>query len=200
MKTAIVQNAQTRRDVPQVLGLCPALFRLKVQDVERQHEDPDWLETRYGIQIYKRLIIEGAVGSGTPSTTRTYRQFLHELTGSVAQAMATRRHRPAGEAASEEDFTSYSIFQPFANVHKPIYSKRDGFVEPWTPEGHDACVDAAKKARSERLELRRRSMDEKLVLAKLRGFSARRPQLTAIGSESWPGEKASGSFTRTRPR
>ena len=160
-KTATIL-AETRRDVPQLLGIIRG--STKRQDVERQHADLYWLEIRYGFQIYKRLVVEGLSGKDTPNDPDV-RKILDELTGSIAKGIAIsaldRLVRPG-----EKDFTAYSIFQPFATVDKPIYSKRDGYIEPWTPEGHEVCVEAAKKARAERLELRPRTMDEKLVLAK----------------------------------
>jgi hypothetical protein len=160
-KTATIL-AETRRDVPQGLGLIRN--STKRQDVERQHADLAWLEIRHGVQISKRLIIEGLSGKDTlhdPDVQRILNELADPQYAFLAISAIDRLVRPG-----EEDFTAYSIFQPFAALHKPIYSKREGIVEPWTPEGHDVCVEAGKKARSERLELRRRSMDEKLVLAK----------------------------------
>jgi len=163
MKTAETKLQKTRRDVPQTLGLIRASTRK--QDVERQHADLDWLEIRYGIQISERLVIEGLSGKDTlhdPDVQKILKRLADPHIAGLAISAVDRLVRPG-----EGDFTAYSIFQPFVPVHKPIWSKREGFIEPWTAEGHDICVDAAKKARSERLELRRRSMDEKLVLAKI---------------------------------
>jgi hypothetical protein len=61
VKTIATILAETRRDVPQALGLIRTSGN--DQDILRQHRDLDWLEIRYGIQFSKRLAIEGLSGA-----------------------------------------------------------------------------------------------------------------------------------------
>src|SRR5215471_17105066 len=155
-------SSATRRDVPQLLGL----VRVSgvAQDVERQLADLDWLEARYEAQVSKRLSIEGLSGKDTLKDADV-QAILDELKdprwSGLAISALDRLVRPG-----EDDFIAYGIFQKFNSARKPIYSRREGVLEPWTTAGHDACIGAAQRARAERLEIRRRTMDERIVLAK----------------------------------
>jgi hypothetical protein len=161
MKKTAIQLIETRPDVPQALGLIRASGN--DQDVLRQHRDLDWLEIRYGIQFSKRLAIEGLSGKDT-LTDADVQKILGELAdpkiAGLGISAVDRLTRP-------KDFHGYAIFERFVEVHKCIWSKREGHIELWTPEGHDKCIHAGQRARAELEEIRRRTMDEKLVLAKL---------------------------------
>jgi hypothetical protein len=129
----------------------------------RQHRDLDWLEIRYGVQFSKRLVIEGLSGKDT-LTDADIQKILGELADPKIPGLGVsaidRLTRP-------KDFHGYGIFERFVEVRKCIWSRREGHIEPWTPEGHDKCINAGQRARAELEEIRRRTMDEKLVLAKL---------------------------------
>jgi len=162
MKKSATRLTKALREVPQALGLVRASG--EKQDVERQNADLDALEERYGIQVSHRLEIEGLSGTAM-LTDADVNRILNELKNPIYSGLAIsaidRLVRPG-----VRDYTAYSIFQKFVDAHKPFWSKREGFVEPWTPEGHDKCIQSANRAGAELSELSRRSMDEKKVLAR----------------------------------
>jgi hypothetical protein len=55
-----------------------------------------------------------------------------------------------------EDF-SFLLLQEFHKHRKVIISTKEGYVEPWTPEGWATCMRAAMQAGSELFETKRRS-------------------------------------------
>ena len=50
-----------------------------------------------------------------------------------------------------------SLFQHFANHRKVIVSKREGLIEPWTPQGWSTIFRAMQQAGQERFDIRERS-------------------------------------------
>ena len=161
MKTAATRLQKTRRDVPQALGL----LRVSkiVQETARQNDDLDAVEREFGIQVFKRLEIADLSGTAT-------------MTDADITALLSELHEPrvAGLAISAVDrlfrpgrqYKAWGILDAFVEARKPIWSAREGLIEAWTDEGYDKLMASGTRAGAEWREIRRRSMAEKLRLAR----------------------------------
>ncbi len=137
-----------------------ALLRIssKAQDVARQRTHIAWLKKHFGLEIVETIELDGVSGRKVLQNPR-FLQILDDL-----------RHRPDidGLVISAIDrffrtdrYDDTKCFQPLADARKLIWSKAEGEVAPWTPEGFGVCMTAALKSGAEWRTLRDRTMDGK---------------------------------------
>ncbi len=128
------------------------------QDNARQRSDIEKLQKKHNLEIVETIELDGVSGRKVLQNPR----FL--------QILADLRHRPDidGLVISAIDrffrtdrYDDTKCFQPLADARKLIWSKAEGEVAPWTPEGFGVCMTAALKSGAEWRTLRDRTMDGK---------------------------------------
>jgi DNA invertase Pin-like site-specific DNA recombinase len=127
------------------------------QDLMRQRSDIARLERRFKLQTVRTLELSGVSGTAVLNNGQI-QQVLRDLArpevDGIAVSALDRLFRP-------KKFGDFSIFDPFRDSRKLIWSIREGEIDPSSDEGFSACVHAGERAGSEWRELRRRSMDGK---------------------------------------
>jgi Resolvase, N terminal domain/Recombinase zinc beta ribbon domain len=131
------------------------------QDNARQRADIERLKKRFDLEIVETIELDGVSGRKVLKDPR----FLHLLDD------LRRRADIDGLALSAIDrffrtdrYDDTRCFQPLADARKLIWSKVEGEVAPWTPEGFNVCMTAALKSGAEWRTLRDRTMDGKEAL------------------------------------
>lgn len=133
------------------------------QDVKRQQADAVKNWARHKLHNVGTVTIEGVSGTETLTNTQVL-GVLARLTETgvdgVAMSAIDRLFRPAKE------FGHMAILDKFVKAGKVLWTNREGYVDPASPEGKAVCFNAAAQASAEWHELRRRSMggSEQLLL------------------------------------
>jgi len=129
------------------------------QDLERQDGDLSDNRDEYNLNPLRRFDIKE---SGEKAlTTDDIAELVEELkrpgVDGVSISAIDRFARP-------QDLESYGFFQKFIDLKKVIVSKREGLIEPWTPQGRKTLIAALTQADGElsalkdRLKSNRRKM------------------------------------------
>ncbi len=137
-----------------------ALLRVSsnAQDNAQQQTDIARLQKKFDLEIGETIKLDGVSGRKVLQDPR-FQRILDDL---------RRRADVDGICVSAIDryfrtdkYSDTGIFQPLADARKLIWSKAEGEVEPWTPEGFSICMTAALKSGAEWRTLRDRTMDGK---------------------------------------
>ena len=119
------------------------------QDTERQEFDLSDNRARFAVQVVRSIAVK--VSGTKVMSNEDVQQMMAELpkVDGVSVSSIDRLFRP-------DDF-SFLLLQEFHQHRKVIISTKEGFVEPWTPEGWATCMRAAMQAGSELFEIKRRT-------------------------------------------
>lgn len=119
------------------------------QDTARQEFDLADNRARFPMQVVRSIAIK--ISGTKVMSNDDVQQMMVELprVDGVSVSSIDRLFRP-------NDF-SFLLLQEFHKHRKVIISAKEGFVEPWTPEGWATCMRAAMQAGSELFEIKRRT-------------------------------------------
>jgi DNA invertase Pin-like site-specific DNA recombinase len=121
------------------------------QDLTRQEFDLADNREKFGLNVLRtiRIKISGTKVLTNEDVQLMIEQLSHPGLDAVSCSAIDRLFRP-------EDF-SFLLLQEFHKQHKAIISTKEGYVEPWTPEGWATCMRAVMQAGSELFEIKRRT-------------------------------------------
>lgn len=128
------------------------------QDVERQRRAIQKVKDRFGGSTLETLALVGVSGTATLNN-KDFQRILNKMSepdnDGVRVANLDRLLRP-------KRYGSMELFDYFADNKKAIWSDYDGLVEPWTDEGYDKCMDAARQAGAQWRKIQSTAKDGRL--------------------------------------
>ena len=132
------------------------------QDVLRQRSDIERIQKRFGAAIVRTVELVGVSGTETLNDEQVQR-IIAELNDpaidGVALSSLDRLFRPG------KRYGQWRVLDEFVDAKKCIWTEREGFLDPDTEQGYDACMSAGTRAGSEWRRIRQMSMDQKRRLA-----------------------------------
>lgn len=134
------------------------------QDVRRQRTDIEKLQKKFPeIRILRIVELIGVSGTATLENEHVMKildELKEEGVDGIAIPALDRLFRPA------KRWAQWGILDFFCDTHKCIWSLREGFIDPTTPEGRDKCLAAGGRAGAEWQILKDRTNDGKMEKAK----------------------------------